>query len=156
LKTEKHNTTKLLKQAILSKRIYTILISNTNKKTITMSTNAAPIKYAQRKDSIYLTIALAGPYKVLNNNTVRCNDVSRLLVDLNWRVASRRVMVWCGVILESVKCSNIVSYLQHVPIFLLLYEYKILFIMSHDEFRFYFYFSLSISLSRLHFFLFFH
>jgi hypothetical protein len=95
LKTEKHNTTKLLKQAILSKRIYTILISNTNKKTITMSTNAAPIKYAQRKDSIYLTIALAGPYKVLNNNTVRCNDVSRLLVDLNWRVASRRVMVWC-------------------------------------------------------------
>ena len=32
-----------------------------------MSTNAAPIKYAQRKDSIYLTIALAGPYKVLNN-----------------------------------------------------------------------------------------
>ena len=53
------------------------------------TTNAAPIKYAQRKDSIYLTIALAGPYKVLNNNnnlfvaddTVWYNDVSRLLVD---------------------------------------------------------------------------
>jgi hypothetical protein len=39
-----------------------------------MSTNAAPIKYAQRKDSIYLTIALAGPYKVLNNNNLFVAD----------------------------------------------------------------------------------
>ena len=29
----------------------------------TMTSNTAPIKYAQRKDSLYLTIALAGPFK---------------------------------------------------------------------------------------------